>query len=579
MFVGIEVIGNPHRRSGHVGSSALVAVVVLGAIGAAGIWWFTWGKGVASSADGHAPQTPWFTEAASACGIEFRHVVGPVKRFWFPEIMSGGVGLFDFDNDGYLDVYCVQGGDLDPSTSPKLGNRLFKNRGDGTFEDWTEQAGVGDTGYGMGCTCGDYDGDGHVDLYVTNVGPNVLYRNDGDGTFTDVTAEAGVGDPGMGSSAAFVDYDRDGDLDLYVVNYVNWSIERDIECYTGSGEPQYCSPNNYNAPAPDTLYRNNGDGTFTDVSESSGIRKVFGNGLGVACGDYNLDGWIDIYVTNDGMPNQLWLNTGDGRFRDDALALGCAVNISGSSEAGMGVAAVDVDDDSDLDLFMSHLGDETNTFYSNNGSWFEDTTATMGLGGPSIDFTGFGLGFADFNHDGRLDLYVVNGRVVRPNPLPDAGDIYAELNQLFSSDGVVFHEVMPRGGTTTPLIYTSRAAAFGDLDNDGDVDIVVVNNNAAIHVLRNGAAEGHWVMFRVLDRSGRYALHVPVRIDAGNGPQWRHVQRAYSYCASNDPRVHFGLGSYTQIDQVTVYWPGGEQEAFGAFAADAIYELRQGSGR
>jgi enediyne biosynthesis protein E4 len=547
----------------------------------AGVWWIRQSAAKNTTPRAKTVTGAWFREVSTDVGVAFRQRSGPERRFWFPEIVSGGACLFDYDADGYLDIYFVQSGDLDPSASDRVGNQLYRNKGNGQFENVTEKTGTGDTGYGVGCTCADFDSDGDVDLYVTNVGANVLYRNEGNGTFVDATVSADVGDVAWGASAAFLDYDSDGDLDLYVVNYINWSIEREIECSESSGTRVYCSPNNYTAPAPDTLYRNNGDGTFTDVSSASGIRTIFGNGLGIACADYDRDGRIDIYVANDGMPNQLWMNKGNGRFVDDAVLAGCAVNNGGTSEAGMGVTAVDIENDGDWDLFLSHLRNESNTFYLNGGTWFEDRTAEIGLAAPSIEFTGFGLGFADFNHDGKLDLYIANGRVIRDSHRYNQDDIYAEPNLLFSGvSDLRTDEILPRGGVSPPLFHTSRAAAFGDIDNDGDIDIVVVNKDAPAYVLENIASTaGHAIMFKVIDRSGGHALHADVTIQTGSTVRRSRVQRAYSYCASNDPRVHFGLGSAQRVDRVAVRWPDGIEESFGPFDADALHTIQRGTGR
>ncbi|MFQ5591788.1 MAG: CRTAC1 family protein [Phycisphaerae bacterium] len=523
----------------------------------------------------------WFEDVVDSSGVSFVHTSGHTGRYWFPEISIGGVGLLDYDGDGYLDIYFVQGGGIDPVPAEKPPNRLYRNKGDWTFEDVTVSSGTGDTGYGSGCTCADYDGDSDVDIYVTNLGPNVLYRNNGDGTFTNVTASAGVGDASGGASSAFVDYNRDGALDLFIANYLHWSKDKEIECFSASGHRDYCNPMNYRSPARDTLYRNRRDGTFEDVSAEAGLTAVFGNGLGVACADYNLDGRVDIYVANDGMPNQLWLNRGNNRFEDDALFSGCAVNGNGMSEAGMGVAAVDLHDDGDFDLFMSHLRGETNTLYVNQGGVFDDATSAMGVGAPSLGFTGFGLGFADYDNDGRLDLYVANGSVRLPPVQYDAQDPFAQPNLLFrgTSDGR-FEEVMPRGGTSKLLVATSRGAAFGDLDNDGDVDIVVANKDAKPHLLRNIAPRrGNWVQFRVLDRNGGDALGAVLRVEAGHRKRWYMAQAGYSYCASNDPRVHVGLGEHQRVDAVNVRWPDGTEEAFGHYECGKTYELRRGTGK
>ncbi|MCI0485074.1 MAG: VCBS repeat-containing protein [Blastocatellia bacterium] len=356
-----------------------------------------------------AAKDVWFEEVALASGVDFEHIRARKVRYWFPEIMSGGGAWLDYDGDGALDLYLVQGGELDATGPSRAGNRLFRNKRDGTFQDVTESAGVGDKSYGMGCAVGDYDSDGDEDIYVTNVGPNVLYRNEGNGTFIDVSAQSRVDHSGWGTSAAFVDYDNDGRLDLFVVNYVEWSPDREIECFGGGNERDYCHPANYKAPAVDVLYHNNGNGTFTDVTVSSGISKARGNGLGVTCGDFNGDGLVDIYVANDGDPNHLWINNGDGTFTDRALITGSAVNRHGMAEAGMGVVAADIENDGDLDLFLTHLRNETNTLYLNQGELFEDATVTSGLSVPSISYTGFGTGVADFDHDGRQDIYTARG--------------------------------------------------------------------------------------------------------------------------------------------------------------------------
>ena len=522
--------------------------------------------------------SPWFGDRGAGSGIDFMHTSGEQTRFWFPEIGTGGVLLLDYDGDGLLDVYFVQGGEIGVEGEDRPGNHLYRNLGDFRFEDVTDSAGVGDKGYGFGGGAADFDGDGDTDLYVTNLEANALYRNESNGQFTDVTADARVGDANWGTSVVFFDADTDGDLDLYVVNYLRWSIATDVECFSGSGRRVFCNPNNFGAPQPDVLYRNDGGGRFTDVSAESGIHKARGNGLGVVAGDFDSDGRIDLYVANDGMANQLWINQGDLKFVDEGLSSGTAFNSVGRAEAGMGVAATDVDHDGDLDLFVSHLREETNTFYlREEDNFFEDITNRTGLGASSFAFTGFGLGIIDFNHDGILDIYVANGRVNYWDPVNDPGDIYAELNQLFRGIAKLkFEEVAPRGGTATPIVETSRAAAFGDLDNDGAVDIVVINREANATVLRNiVGSRGHWVQLDVRDGKRRYALHARVRIDAEGVSRWRRVERAYSYCASNDPRIHCGLGSATTVDKVTVHWEDGSTSEFGPLEVDRVHVLQR----
>jgi hypothetical protein len=530
------------------------------------------------------PPAPWFAEGAAAVGIEFVHESGQRKRIYLPDGVTGGCCIFDYDGDGWMDVYMVQSGPYDAPEEPKRPSRLFRNRGNGTFEDVTEAARVGARGNGMACACGDYDGDGDPDLFVSNVGPDVLYRNEGKGTFTDVTAHAGVTGSGFGASAAFVDYDQDDDLDLFVTQYVNWSVATEINCLNPYGEPDYCKPDNYQAPAISILYRNRGDGTFEDVTRESGIAALAGNGLGIACADFDADGDMDAYVANDGNPNRLWLNDGHGRFTDHALLAGCAVSGEGVAEAGMGVSVVDVRNDGLFDLFVTNLVGETNTYYLNRGgATYDDRTAAIGLATPSRPYTAFGVGFRDFDHDGRLDLYVANGGVRRaaPTEANRGTDRYAQPDSLLRGiDGPRFEEVLPQGGTDPPIVKTGRGVAFGDLDNDLDVDVVVVNRDAPADVLLNVAGKrGNAVMFRVLNAKGADAIGALVKATAGGVTRSEWLMPSYSYCSSSDPRLHFGLGAATEVASVSVKWPGGKTETFGPFAAGKLHAIRQGQGR
>ncbi len=534
-------------------------------------------EAMSSGTAGGEEQAPWFEEISASAGIDFQHVSGHQKRYLFPEIMAGGVCLLDYDNDGDLDIYFVQAGNELVGSKEKIGNRLYRNQGDATFEDVTDKAGVGGAGYGVGCSCADFDNDGNVDIYTTNIGPNDLLRNNGDGTFTEMAGQLGVDDASWGTSSLFADFDGDGWLDLLIANYVDWSVETERDCHSPAGLPDYCHPLSYGASALDSLYRNVQGERFENARNTSGIEKSFGTGLGVASGDFNRDGRMDFYVANDGMANRLWINQGGGRLVDEGLVSGCALNQSGRAEAGMGVAAVDFDADGDLDLFMSHLRGETNTLYRNRDGTFEDMTVQFGLAGASLAFTGFGLGFADFNNDTYQDLYIANGRVALFRPRIDKKHPYAEPNQLFVGSGnASYDESMPIGGTKKSLIATSRGAAFGDLNNDGKIDIVVVNKDAAPYVLKNiSSTNGRWIMFRVLNRDGRDAIGAMVRVSLGSASQWRQVQPGYSYCSSNDPRIHFGLGEAERVDGVMIRWPNGQEESFGTFEAGKIYKLQQ----
>ncbi len=539
-----------------------------------------YGLGACGGAD--APgERAWFVEGAAKSGLVFEHAIGP-RRHFSPENIGSGVCVLDFDGDGALDLYLVQSGDLAAGADAPSGSRLFKNQGDGSFRDVTEAAGVAGTGYGMGCACGDYDGDGDTDLFVSNLELDSLYRNEGDGRFSDVSREAGLDARNWSAGATFLDFDDDGDLDLFVTGYHRWSEATNIPARLPGGRETYANPADYRAPLPDSLYENQGDGRFVDISEAAGLRAAFGNGLGVVAGDFDGDGDLDLYVANDGTPNQLWINAGPDatpRFEDRALALGCAVNSSGSPEAGMGLEAFDPDGDGDLDFLLSHLRGETNTLYENGGQWFSDTTARSGLGAASLEFTGFGLCVADFDQDGVQDVYVANGRVVWVDPVASEADPHAEPNLVFRGLGGRFEVATPQGGTEPALVHTSRGAALGDFDADGDLDLCVSNNAGPAYLLENVAAAGHGVLFSVLDARGREALHARLSIEAGGVRQTRQVQRAGSYLSSHDVRVHFGLGEATRVERVLVTWRDGAREAFGPFDADRVHTLQQGHGR
>ncbi len=536
--------------------------------------------------------TPWFEDASATCGIDFRHDSGHVPgRYFFPEMSGSGVALLDYDRDGKTDVFLVQSGaiaaadraEIAAGKRPPKTSKLFRNSGGFKFEDVTEKAGVAAKGYGMGATAADYDGDGDTDLLVLNVGDETLYRNNGDGTFTDVTAEAGCSNPTWSTHGAFADLDGDGDLDLYVANYINWAEHREISCKSGDNNPDYCGPNNYNAPAIDSLYRNEGGGRFRDVSREAGLEAAYGNGFGVSIADFDRDGRPDVYVANDGNENQLWINKGGLKFENKALPMGAALGPDGVAQAGMGVQSIDLNDDGYFDIFVTNLRDETNALYVHDGKkYFSDRIVQAGLGALSRPFTGFGCGFADFDHDGRFDLYVANGAVMRPRgDTPNPAEPYAELNQLFRGvDGAKFVEVSPRGGTARPIIHGSRGLALGDLDDDGAVDLVVMNSDAPVTVLRNIAPkQGGFAGLKVVDEAGRDALGAEVSARFGNRKRNVVIAPHQSFCSTNDPRVVIGLGTEKQLDRVEVLWPDGKREAFGPFAAGAYHVVKKGAGR
>ena len=541
-----------------------------------------------------AIRNPQFRDVAAEAGLDFRHVNGSTGEYFLPEIMAPGGALLDYDGDGDLDVFVVQGGTLDPRkpAAGAAGNRLFRNDSkpgpDGTlvlrFTDVTVQAGLaGAKGYGMGVAVGDYDNDGYPDLYVTNFGPNVLYHNNRDGTFTDVTKHAGVDDERWSASAAFLDYDRDGFLDLVVVNYVDFTVAGNKTCYDAVGARTYCTPSLYHA-VPPRLFHNNRDGTFSDVTEASGISKAYGRGLGVASADFNGDGWIDIYVANDGDPNQLWINKGDGTFEDRGVISGTALNPGGLPEGSMGVAVGDFDNDGDEDIFVTNLTHESHALYVNRGNGdFEDLRVQAALAAPTFPFTGFGTDWFDYDNDGMLDLFVANGAVttletLRGDPFP-----FHQRNQLFRNVGNGrFQEIGPEGEPALALSEVSRGAAFGDIDNDGDVDILVTNNNGPVRLLLNQTgSRTHWLEVRlegVQDNRAGLGSRVAV-LRKGRTPLWRRAHTDGSYLSASDARVHFGLGASPDVDAVVVQWPNGYREMWNDVGADRRITLRQRTGK
>ena len=521
----------------------------------------------------------WFVEEAAERGVRFEHASGFRERPYLPEIMGGGVALVDVDGDGDLDIFFVQSGwhlGSTPNPSDILPNELYLNDGRGYFTQVPSHELPQQTGYGMGVTTGDYDNDGDTDLYVTNLGENALLRNDGDGGFEDVTLDAGVSDPAWSTAATFSDFDADGDLDLFVVNNLKWSAANEIDCYS-RGIPTYCLPTNYQAPARDSIFRNNGDGTFTNVTIESGIELAYGNGLGTVPADFDGDGLLDMFVANDTMVNQLWLNQGNWRFVNRAVQWACAVDNHGFAKAGMGVDAIDLDDDLDQDVLVVNLEGQSDSVYINQKTYFRDQTSHVGLGAGSRRFTRFGIALADFDNDGVVDLLEANGKV-DGDPKNEV-DEFAEPNILFKgeyTDGLVRFAQMDRiDGTEVPQSHTSRALAVGDLDLDGDLDAVIVNRDWAPYVLVNAVGQDHnWIRFRVLNRHASDAIGATVTVTVGGKRQLRYVKVAGSYLSAHDPHVHFGLGESDTVQDVRVRWPTGETEEFGDFSANQIAVLR-----
>jgi len=517
-----------------------------------------------------APALPTFEDVTEQAGIRFRHSYGDHNLSNIVEGTGPGCAFFDYDGDGFLDVYFLNGcwlrevsDNFGRDLRGKLRNALYRNNGNGTFTDVTERAGVGDQGYGMGASAADYDNDGDLDLYVLNYGPNVLYRNNGDGTFNNVTAQSGLGDPAWSVSAPWLDYDRDGDLDVYVANYLAYDAGKFRSFYPAAGYP---GPLSYTAQ-PDRLYRNNGDGTFSDVTEAAGVLIPDGRAMSAVAADLNNDGWIDVYVTNDASPNGYLVNTGKGSFEDQALQWGLAFGEGGQGASSMGPVVGDVDRDGLLDVYIPDMG--YGCLLVNKGKYFLDQTAPSNLAVACGQYTGWGGALFDFDNDGYLDVFVANG---------DAHHEYPEEDVLLRNDGSGrFIDVASQSGPYFREKHVGRGAAVADYDNDGDIDLLVMNLNGAAKLLRNdGGNRNHWLMVAPkLPRTNRDALGARVTVTIGNRKLIQEVAPVTGYLSQSDPRTHFGLSGATAADQVEVRWPDGSTSTVKNVKADKVLTIVQ----
>ncbi|MPY89101.1 MAG: hypothetical protein GEU99_14380 [Luteitalea sp.] len=510
-----------------------------------------------------------FVNVAADWGIDFTHENGASPDKIMVETFGSGVAAFDYDNDGWVDLFFANGANLSSGT-PSPGNVLYRNTGGRRFVDVTRQAGVAGTRrFATGVAVGDIDNDGFLDLYVGGYGGGLLYRNNGDGTLTDLTTRAGVAGKGWISSAGFFDFNRDGHLDLYVTRYLEYDVDHDPYCgHRREGYRMYCDPRNFDG-VPDLLYRNNGDGTFVDVSAAAGIANPAGKGLGVAFGDVNNDGWPDIYVANDLVRNFLYVNNGDGTFTDATYAAGVGYDENGKPQAGMGTEIADYDGDGRLDIFVTNFSEELNELYRNVGDRdFEDTTRTAGLESAWLSL-GFGTKLFDANNDGTLDIHVTNGHVIDNIALYSQKLSYKQTDQLFLNRGDGrFVDVSAEAGPAFRIEHVGRGSAVADLDNDGQLDIIVANSSGAPIVMRNDEQNGnHWL--RVVARgrvSNRFGVGARVVVECGGRQQVREIGAAGSYLSTSDLRLHVGLGQNATVDRLTIQWPSGKRQTLGRIA-------------
>jgi hypothetical protein len=535
-----------------------------------------------------APErVPMFRDVAGSVGLDFVHINGASEQRFLPEILGPGGLFLDFDNDGWLDVFLVDGGSIaDATVAGRARHRLYRNRGNGKFEDVTTSSGIRHRGYGMGACAGDYDNDGLIDLYVTNVGSNLLYRNAGHGRFTEVPNAGGANPNLWSTSCAFLDIDRDGDLDLFVTNYVDALVNKNPFCGIAGPPPvrDYCHPLMYQ-PLHSVLYRNTGKKSFEDISRSSGVATLRGNGLGVAVADIDNDGWPDVFVANDAMPNFLFHNDGDGTFTDIAGVAGVAVTSDGKAKAGMGTAFADFGGNGRLGLIVTNHEAEMHSIFLNaDGAIFSDVTMRSGVGPVTRPYVGFGVAFFDYDNDTDLDIAIANGHVMANVSAFRGGGTFAQRNLLLRHSDGRFQNVTNQAGPGFSIELVSRGLAAGDVDNDGDLDLLVTNNGAGANLLLNeGLAEpaGHAnaMLIRVIGtKSNLSGIGTRLTLTTGGRRQLREVQSGSSYLSQNDLRAHFGLGGANRSERLEIRWPSGATEVVQDLPANHVITIREGEG-
>lgn len=522
-----------------------------------------------------------FREAGFSSGIRFVHDDGSRGKRYLTETIASGLGLIDFDNDGDLDIYLLNGVSMElPKRAEQVPiNALYRNEGKGIFVNVTKKGGaVGDPGYAMGCAVADFDNDGDEDIYVTNFGANCLLRNEGNGVFIDVAQRAGVDDPAFGAGCSFLDFDRDGHLDLYVSNYLQFDPASVTPC-KHANIPVYCDPRSY-SPEADRLYRNNGDGTFADVSEIAGIRQKVSYGMATVCSDFDGDGWTDIFVGNDVQGNFLWRNLGNSVFQEIGLLAGVAYDEFGDEQGTMGANVGDYDGDGQFDLIVTTYQDQSNTLYRNLGNnLFQDATIATGAGIGSIPLVTWGCGFADFDNDGRRELFIAAGHLQDTVKQFDGSSSYKQRNLLLQWKSGRFSDVSDQAGGALQVIESSRGSVFGDLDNDGDLDVVVQNARARPTIMMNETVnDNRWTLLKLVGtKSNRSAVGAVARLKAGTLTLVDEVRAGRGYQSADDLRLHFGLGRREKIDLLEIHWPSGKRETWKNLPTNRVLVLTEGT--